>query len=34
MIESVGYKLVRFTATDVLHRLDGVAAVLLEAVGR
>ena len=34
LIESLGYKVVRFTTTDVLYHFDGVSLVLLDAVGR
>jgi very-short-patch-repair endonuclease len=34
LIESLGYRVLRFETGDVLHRLDGVAGTLLEAVGR
>ncbi len=34
MIEALGYGVVRFATTDVMHRLDGVHAVLLAAVGK
>ncbi|MEO7222814.1 MAG: DUF559 domain-containing protein [Devosia sp.] len=33
-IEALGYRVVRFATTDVLHHLDGVHAVLLDAVER
>ncbi len=33
MIEALGYKVLRFATTDVLHHLDGVFALLLDAAG-
>jgi very-short-patch-repair endonuclease len=33
-IEALGYRLVRFATTDVMHHLDGVHAILLAEVGK
>jgi very-short-patch-repair endonuclease len=33
LIEALGYRVVRFATTDVMHHLDGVHAVLLAAAG-
>ena len=34
MIESLGYRVIRFATTDVMHHLEGVSVALLAAVGK